>query len=103
MKLTNQTISSSSSDNSKRPLRDGRGLELRTSQSGHRSWSLLYWFAGKKYRYTIGSYPAVTLKHARQIADGLRAQLADGTNPQLIKKAATAEADLTISYCYEDF
>jgi len=103
MKLTNQTISSSSSDNSKRPLRDGRGLELRTSQSGHRSWSLLYWFAGKKYRYTIGSYPAVTLKHARQIADGLRAQLADGTNPQLIKKAAAAEADLTISYCYEDF
>lgn len=103
VKLTNQTILNAIGDSSRSPLRDGRGLELRISINGQKSWSLLYWFQGKKYRYTIGPYPAVTLKHARQIADGLRAQIANHTNPQLAKKQAKAQSDLTIAYCYQEF
>ena len=103
MKLTNQTILNAIGDNNRRPLRDGRGLELRISSNGQKSWSLLYWFHGKKYRYTIGPYPAVTLKHARKIVDGLRAQIANGANPQVEKKEAKAESDLTVAYCYQEF
>lgn len=103
MKLTNQKIISTTSTSKRVTLIDGRGLELRVSPNGLRTWALLYWFEGKKHRYTIGPYPAVSLKQARQISDKLRAEIAHGRNPQVMKRFSTQQSVLTVDVCYTDF
>jgi len=34
-----------------------RGLALRVTETGHKSWSLHYRIGGKQRRFTIGTYP----------------------------------------------
>ena len=85
MRLSEQQIKATPTPIRRTTLSDGRGLELRMTPSGKRTWSLLYPFNGKKQRFTIGDYPAVKLKEARLIADKLRNQVAHGQNPQELR------------------
>jgi integrase len=64
-----------------------RGLELRITApssrnpAGGRTWSLEVKVAGRQRRFTIGSYPAVTLGEARRKAGKLRAEVLEGRDP----------------------
>jgi integrase len=49
-----------------------RSLGLRVSPKGKKTFFLLYYSGGKTVRYTIGSYPAISLKDARAIANDHR-------------------------------
>ena len=75
MRLSEKQIKATPAPIRRTTLSDGRGLELRMTPSGKRTWSHLY-FNGKKQRFTIGDYPAVKLKEARLLADKLRNQVA---------------------------
>ena len=88
MRLSEHQIKATPTPIRRTALTDGRGLELRMTPSGKRTWSLLYPFNGKKQRFTIGDYPAVKLKEARLLADKLRNQVAHGQNPQELKREA---------------
>lgn len=88
MRLSEHQIKATPTPIRRTTLSDGRGLELRMTPSGKRTWSLLYPFNGKKQRFTIGDYPAVKLKEARLLADKLRNQVAHGQNPQEVKRKA---------------
>ena len=66
-------------------LNDGNGLSLRVSTS-NRSWSLQYRFNGRKMRMTLGSYPTLSLKQARILAQEKRVALLKGIDPQEDKK-----------------
>ena len=103
MRLSEYEIKATPTPIKRSTLSDGRGLELRMTPSGKRTWSLLYPFNGKKQRFTIGDYPAVKLKEARLIADKLRNQVAHGQNPQELKRKARNANIVTVNWCYEQF
>lgn len=74
-----------------------RGLVLRTTPSGKRTWSFRFRdFEGRTQRVSLGSYPDVSLADARKAADGHRRSLQFGTNPIEAKRAsARAKNELT--------
>ena len=86
----------------RRRLTDGGGLYLEVSPSGSRRWFWKFYPDGKESRLALGSYPAVTLKGARDKRDEARKLRQQGTNPaqqrkadkltQTASKAATFEA-----------
>lgn len=82
---------------STKPLRlfDGGGLYLEVSPTGGKWWRIKYRFAGKEKRLSLGTYPDVNLKAARERRDELRKLLADSIDPAENRKAhKQARADL---------
>jgi integrase len=63
-------------------LGDSDGLSLNVSARGGKSWHFRYYWRGRQKRISLGTYPAVSLRQARQARDEARALLAQGTNPQ---------------------
>ncbi|MCU5775063.1 tyrosine-type recombinase/integrase [Erwiniaceae bacterium BAC15a-03b] len=64
---------------------DGKGLSIRVSKSGHVSWVYAYRLGGRGSpleRISLGAYPDVSLKLAREKRDECRTWLADGHNPK---------------------
>ena len=45
-----------------------RGLVLRVWPSGEKTWGVRYWWDGKSTRLSLGSYPEISLKDARDRA-----------------------------------
>jgi hypothetical protein len=72
-----------------KPIRlfDGGGLYLEVSLTGGKWWRLKYRFAGKEKRLSLGVYPDVSLKDARDRRDASRKLLADGIDPSENRKA----------------
>src|ERR1700716_3684851 len=63
-----------------------KGLALRVTEQGHRSWSYLFTSPrdGKRARATIGTYPATTLASARGKALEARGHVEAGRDPRLV-------------------
>jgi integrase len=80
----------------RREVRDGLlpGLYFIIQPSGHRSWALRYHRPrdGKPDKFTIGHYPAIELKKAREVAREAKAKVANGIDPKDEKKSAKAAA-----------
>jgi integrase len=75
-------------------LFDERGMYLEVSAAGGKWWRLKYRFAGKEKRLSLGVYPDVGLKDARDRRDEARKLLANGIDPAIerkVQKAATVE------------
>ena len=53
-------------------LYDGRGLYLEISPAGGRGWRFRYFFARRERRMSLGPYPEVSLKEAREKREELR-------------------------------
>jgi integrase len=64
-----------------------KGLALRVSRSGSKSWTWHHSINGKRARLTFGSYPAISLGAARAKADEARS-----LGPDAIAKADSFEA-----------
>ena len=69
---------------------DGGGLYLEVAPSGGKWWRLKYRFNGKEKRISLGIYPDVSLKDARQRRDDARKLLANDTDPGENRKAVKA-------------
>ena len=78
----------------RREIPDGRigGLYFIVQPSGKLSWAFRYRAAGKPRKFTIGQYPSVSLKTARERAGEARDKVAEGKDPGAEKKAARAAA-----------
>ena len=59
-------------------MSDGKGLILETRPNGKKYWIIRYWVDGKEKRTSVGSYPAVSLKEAREKNQAIRNSLASG-------------------------
>jgi integrase len=72
-----------------KPIRlfDGRGLYLEIAPSGSRWWRFKYRFADKEKRISLGVFPEVGLKLARDKRDEVRKQVAAGIDPSAARKA----------------
>lgn len=71
---------------------DRDGLSARISCKGKISFQYRYRWNGKGERVDIGTYPATSLKEAREEALRLRGELEQNRNPRLVKRLARTEA-----------
>ena len=62
------------------------GFSLRVGTSGRKVFTQFYRYRGKVKRYTIGPYPAWSLKDARKKASEVVQMAAEGIDPSLEKK-----------------
>lgn len=74
---------------------DSGGLYLEVSPAGGKWWRFKYRFGGKEKRMSLGVYPDVGLREARDRRDEARKLVANGSDPADVKKAQkAARADL---------
>jgi integrase len=71
-------------------ISDERGLSLEVSPKGGKWWRFRYRFEGKPKKHSLGVYPDVSLKKARERRDEARTMVADGVDPGEVKKAQKA-------------
>jgi len=67
-------------------LSDGGGLQLWVNKSG-KYWRLAYRFAGKQKTLSLGVYPEISLKSAREKRNGAKKLLDQNIDPNLQRKA----------------
>lgn len=87
MALTDTTIRNAKPGAKPAKLFDERGLFLLVTPTGGKWWRLKYRFEGKEKLLSLGTYPDVSLKNARERRDLARKQLADGIDPSQNRKA----------------
>lgn len=63
------------------------GLFVLVTPTGGKLWRFSYRFGGKEQSLSFGSYPAVTLRQARERRDQSRRLIADGIDPSAQRKA----------------
>ena len=71
-------------------ISDGGGLYFEARPSGAGWWRLRYWSGGKEGMLSLGTYPDVPLKLARERRDEARRALATGIDPSEQRKADKA-------------
>jgi len=90
MPLTDITVKNAKPSAKSVRLHDERGLYLEISPAGGKWWRFKYRFDDKEKRLSLGVYPDVGLKMARQRRDDARKMLADGVDPGENRKAVKA-------------
>lgn len=90
MSLTDTAIRNAKPGEKPVKLFDERGLYLEVSPAGGKWWRLKYRFDGKEKRLSLGVYPDVSLKDARDRRDASRKLLSDGVDPSENRKAQKA-------------
>ncbi len=71
-----------------RKLHDGAGLYLWVYEDGRKYWRLRYWMAGKEKSLSLGVYPEIGLKEARQRRDDNRRLMGESIDPSAERKAS---------------
>ena len=82
-------------------LTDSRGLYLHVSPTGHRSWRHKYRYDGKEKLRTLGSYPDVGLREARELRDEDKRLLRGGKDPIVEAKRASLASRLAAAHTFE--
>ncbi len=107
MALTDSAIKAAKPKASQYKLHDEKGLFLIVRPTGGKLWRLKYRFAGKEQQLTIGTYPEIALKEARERRDAARKVIAEGKDPSTEKKrdkiAAAISAGNTFKVVAEEF
>ncbi len=90
MPLTDATIRAAKPTAKPYKLADGRGLYLLVNPTGGKWWRFKYRLAGKEKLLSLGVYPDVSLKAARDLREATRAQLSAGIDPSAVRKSHKA-------------
>ncbi|WP_052360173.1 Arm DNA-binding domain-containing protein [Solidesulfovibrio alcoholivorans] len=73
--------------------RDERGLYLEVSHKGGKRWRFRYTFRGKENMLSLGVYPDVSLRDARERRDEARKLIANGMDPGKARQDEKAVAE----------
>ena len=87
MALTATTIKTCKPKDKAYKLTDGGGLYLLVSPSGGKWWRFDYRCQSKRKTLSMGVYPAISLKDARDRRDEAKKQLANGIDPAMVRKS----------------
>ncbi len=90
MPLTDVAIKNAKPGDKSIRLFDGSGLYLEVSPSGGKWWRFKYRYDDKEKRLSLGVYPDVSLKEARQRRDDARKLLTNSVDPAENRKATKA-------------
>jgi integrase len=82
---------------------DSGGLFVIVNPNGSRWWRLKYRYGGKERGISLGVYPVVSLKLARQRRDEARARLADGIDPSHQRQAEKVAQTLTFELIAQEW
>lgn len=85
MALTDTAIRNAKPSEKPKKMFDERGLFLLVQPSGGKLWRLKYRYLGKEKKLSLGRYPDVSLKTARERRDEARTLLANGADPSSVK------------------
>ncbi|MDG1731855.1 MAG: tyrosine-type recombinase/integrase [Thalassotalea sp.] len=85
MSLTDTAVKNAKPENKARKLSDGGGLYLLIKPTGYKCWKYDFRLDNTRGSYTIGNYPDIGLKLARQEHREARELVAMGINPKQIK------------------
>ena len=85
--LTETKISKTKPKEKQVALFDGGGLFLLITPQGGKLWRLKYRFEGKEKILSLGLYPIITLKKAREKREEVKRQIDDGIDPGAFRKA----------------
>lgn len=69
-------------------LRDSDGLGLLVRAGGCKAWDFRFYWASEQTRISLGTYPEVSLKEARERRDQARALIAKGIDPRVHRRQA---------------
>jgi integrase len=103
MPLTDKAIKAITPEDKSRKYFDGAGLYLEVAPSGGKWWRLKYRVGGKEKRVSLGVYPDVSLKEAREKAQEARKQVGKGIDPSSQKKRLTQEMAQTFESIAREF
>lgn len=92
MKLTVTAVKNAKPSTKTRRLFDGGGLYLEVTPKGGKWRRLKYRFNSKEKRISLGVYPEISLKVARERRDEAKRLLANGIDPSEHRKALKAQA-----------
>ena len=92
MSLTDTAIRTAKPTDKAVKLFDGGGLYLEIAPSGGKWWRLKYRFQGKEKRISLGTYPTVSLKDARERREQAKRLIEQGIDPSNQRKEAKAAA-----------
>jgi len=90
MSLTDTAIRNAKPADKPYSLADERGLSMLIQPGGGKWWRLRYRYDGKAKLLSLGVYPDVGLKDARERRDTARKLIADGIDPGANRKAVKA-------------
>lgn len=82
---------------------DGRGLYLLVEPNGGRGWRFRYRFQGREKMLSVGIYPDVPLRLARERCEDLRRLVASGVEPSAGRKAEKDPSTHTLKDIAEEF
>lgn len=101
MSLTDTAIKNAKAGEKPLKLFDERGLFLLITPSGGKWWRLKYHFEGKEKLLSLGVYPDVSLKDARNRRDEARKLIADGVDPSENRKAKKFAQAAIVEHSFE--
>jgi len=86
MRLSDKCLKNAKSTDKSVKLFDGGGLYLEVMPSGGKLWRLKFRYAGKEKRLSLGAYPLISLKEARERRDDAKKLLDKNVDPSLAKQ-----------------
>ena len=103
--LTDKWLKSRLNKTSDKPyeVADQSGFGVRVSAKGKIAFQYRYRFRGKAKRPTIGKYPAISLREARDKWIELRYELERGGDPALLLRSGAAGDDESLRHWFEQW
>ena len=95
MPLTDTAIRGIKPSDKSQKLFDQNGLFLFVTPSGTKSWRVKYRFQGKEKLLTLGTYPLLSLKEAREACAAAKKALMQGVDPAAAKRLNAQKALVT--------
>ena len=102
MKLTDTFIRHVAGNDKVQKHSDGGGLFLYVTPTGKKSWRLAYRFAGKQKLISLGPYPSVSLREAREKREEAKKLLREHIDPSEARRQAKEAAAEAARNSFED-
>jgi integrase len=81
-------------------LTDSDGLSLFVAANGTKSWHFRFSWHGKQPRISLGTYPEIGLRDARELRDEARGQVAKGIDPRTARRQAQQAASASQGHTF---
>lgn len=101
MPLTDTAVRQAKQAEKEYSITDGNGLSLYVATNGTKSWHFRFSWHGKQPRMSLGTYPEISLKDARDLRDQARAMVAKGVDPRLERRKSKVEASIKVENTFE--
>lgn len=98
MPLTDTAIRAAKPTEKQQKLYDGSGLFLLLFPNGSKVWRFKYHFQGREKLISLGTYPAVSLKDAREKAAEARKTLGTGKDPSAERSTPSCNTETPLRF-----